>query len=71
MLDEPVETVLKKGSNKVTLPFTAYVEGRKAPIRLSFTVTVNAGKYYTYGNWPIFNYTGKNLSKKKFLKIKV
>ena len=68
VIDEPVEAVLKKGSNKVTLPFTAYAEGRTAPIRLSFTVTVNAGKYYTYGNWPIFNYTGKNLSKKKFAK---
>ena len=67
-MEELMEVYLKKGANKVTIPYTAYVEGQKDPIKLSFTVTIYANKYYTYANYPVFNYTGKSVSKKAFAK---
>ena len=66
--EDPVDVVLKKGSNSVTLPYFEYVPGQKNPIKLNYTVNITANKYYAYGNFPVFEYTGKAVSKKAFAK---
>ncbi len=68
LLEEPVEVYLKKGNNKVSLPYYTYIPGRKDPVRLTLTVNIKATKLGAYANTPVFDYTGKPLSKKAFAK---
>ena len=68
LLEEPMDVFLKKGANKVTIPYLAYIRGEKEPKKLEFTVTIYANKYYTYCNYPILNYTGKYVTKKALTK---
>lgn len=74
LAEDPVEVILKKGNNKVKIPFYAYATGSDDPEELSFDVNVSATRYNAYANWPIFDYTGKYISKTAFakkLKVKV
>lgn len=57
------EVYLKKGVNKVKLPFYAYSTDSDEPIKLILNVEIVAKKYNAYANWPTVEYTGKNISK--------
>lgn len=67
-LADDVDCYLKKGKHTITFPYTEYVEALDKNINLKFTATVAASKYTAYANWPIFDYTGKAVTKKAFAK---
>lgn len=62
------EVYLEEGNNEVTIPFTAYTDYSDEPIELEFTVNITANKYDAYANWPMFEYTGKYITKTAFAK---
>ena len=59
---------LDKGDNIVEIPYTGYADGSSEPIDLTFKVTVTAQKMNAYSIDPIFEYTGKAVSKAAFAK---
>lgn len=59
---------LDKGDNIVEIPYTGYADGSNDPIDLTFKVTIAAQKLNAYSIDPIFEYTGKNISKSAFAK---
>ena len=65
---EAVEVYLKKGKNKVTIPYYVYYLGESKPKKLELTVNVYAEQYDVYANWPVLDYTGKAIGKKAFAK---
>lgn len=67
-LTEGTDCYLKKGSNKVTIPYTEYIPVLNKEVTLNFTYDINVSKLDAYANSPIFNYTGKAITKKAFAK---
>ena len=67
-LTEGIEGFLKKGINKVTIPYTEYVPVLAKEVTLQLTCDLNVTKLDAYANTPIFNYTGKAITKKAFTK---
>lgn len=65
---EGIDCELKKGKNKISLSYVEYIPEIRKDVTTKFTYNLTASKYNAYANWPIFNYTGKNISKKAFLK---
>jgi co-chaperonin GroES (HSP10) len=50
----------------VTVNYLGFIEDQDEPVELTFDVNVRADKYDAYGNWPIFDYTGKAITSKTF-----
>ena len=67
-LSEGIDCVLKKGTNEVTLPYTEFIPTLNKSVTIDLKCKLKVTKYNAYGNWPIFSYTGKNLTKKQFAK---
>lgn len=66
--EDSVEVWLKKGKNKVTIPFYAFATGAEEPTELKLKVEVVATKLNAYANWPVFDYTGKYITKSQYAK---